>query len=158
MDAEYLDSLKKRFGFETWADESARGRDLVRRKVVLPRDLLGDLEPGEFRDIDPGDGTRIRRALWSDPQQESAVLSVEVRECEDMNRAHEVVLELVAHVEAPDIRKDRGDVGDVSFGRGDSNFRIFSRGNLAVIIRNAGSQIVPVDRFAEMVDRWILGD
>lgn len=152
-----LENLKKHFGFEAWRGTNALGRDIVRRQITLPQKLLRDLVPGRVREIDPADGTRLLRASWSVPGDVPVTIFVDLRECDSLEKAHEVVLELLANVQAPDIKRMKEPIGDVSFKRGDSNSLIFARGNIAVTIRNVGDKVVPIDKYAQMIDDWIVG-
>lgn len=156
MDPATLESLKKHYDFEAWRGTNELGRNIERRNISLPRDLLQDLEPAQVRDIDPGDGTRLLRASWSVSGEDDGTVFVDLRECKSLDMAHQIVLELLANMQAPDVKRTKEPVGDVSFSRGDASFLIFARGNVAISIRNAGDTIVPVAKYARMIDEWIV--
>lgn len=156
MDPVSLESLKKKYDFEAWRGTNILGRDIMRREVSLPANLLVDMKPGQFREIDPGDGTRLLRASWSNSRDVDATIFIDLRECESLEKAHNIILELLANVQAPDVERMDEPVGDVSFGRKELNSLIFARGNIAVTVRNAGDSVVPILNYARTIDDWIV--
>lgn len=153
MDSRSIEIAKQRYDFDAWHGTSTAGREIVRRKVTPPKNLIPEMELLQLREIVPGDGTRLIRAAWSKAE---ATLAVDVRECESLEKAHEIVVELLANIQAPDILRHPDPIGDISFGRKDENLLIFARGNLAVIIRNSGTDAIPVTNFARAIDNWIV--
>ena len=157
MDPEILETLKQRFEFDAWRGTNVLGRDIIRQQVSLPQNVIEGLEPGQIREIDPGDGTRLIRASWSVPGDADSSIFIDIRECASLEQAHDIVLELLANMQAPDVERMEEPVGDVSFGRGKHLALIFARGNLAVSIRNGGDKPVAVNKYAQMIDGWIVG-
>lgn len=157
MDKEQLDTVGRRFDFNAWRGINRLDRDISVRKIAIPRDLLAGLESAHVREIDPGDGSRLLRASWPVPGRESALLVMDLRECASRNAAHQVLLELLANMQAPDVVRLGDDApGDVAFARDSNTAIVFARGNIAVSIRNGGKTVVGVAEAARTVDRWIV--
>jgi len=157
MPTEQPDAVRQRFDFTAWRGINRLDRDLSLRSLALPKDLIAGLDPARIREIDPGDGTRLLRASWPVPGREGALLVMDIRECDSREVAHEVLLELLANMQAPDVERfEDGAPGDVAFTRDASAAVVFARGNLALSIRNGGETVVPVEQVARDVDRWIV--
>ena len=152
-----LDAVSQKFDFAAWRGINQLDRELLVRNIALPRDLVPGLDPGRIREIDPGDGSRLLRVSWPVPGQEAALLVMDIRECESRDVAHQVVLELLANMQAPDVKRLGDDApGDVAFARDSTTDMIFARGNIALSIRNGGKTVVPVDEVAKTLDHWIM--
>jgi len=158
MDLNDLELLKKQYDFDAWAGDVDLGQSAVRRNVSLPKVLFSDLEPGRIREIDPGDGTRLVRASWSTRDEQDVGISADVRECESIEKAREIMLEMLGNLQAPDIQRMREPIGDVSFSGKSSNFSIFVRGNIAVYIRAIGDTKASIDEYARAIDKAVKGE
>jgi hypothetical protein len=158
MSTRPLDALKARVDFEAWHGVEPEGAGPLLHGLKLTQDAIEGLRPVSIREIDPGDGSRLLRATWTSPDQEGVILVTDLRECKSRSAAHDVVLELLANTQAPDVRRlEPSRLGDVSFGRESStSMRIFVRGNVAVRITNGGKVVVPVDGHAASIDRWLV--
>lgn len=155
MDPEEQEILKRRFDFDSWPVT-----DRVVPEVTLPSDLVAGLDPIRIRRIDPGDGTSLSRVSWEVPDTDDAMLVLDVRECSDGQAARELLLELLANMQAPDIVRLDDAPGDIAFGR-EAQPRsavAFARDNLVVWIRNGAKNAVPVDDEAARIDRWFTDD
>jgi len=153
MDRNSIESAKQRYEFESWRGTNLLGREIERRSRVVPKNLLPDMELLKIREIDPGDGTRLVQAAWSTG---ASTVAIDLRECDSLEQAQEIVVELLANLQAPDIDRMEKPIGDISFGRSSMHFVIFARGNVAVMIRNAGDELITVDSYARQVDDWIV--
>ena len=157
MATEQFDAVGERFEFAAWRGINRLDRDLSVRNIALPKGLVAGLDPARVREIDPGDGSRLLRVSWPVPGKEAALLVMDIRECESRDAAHQVVLELLANMQAPDVRRMEGDApGDVAFARDPAAAVVFARGNIAFSIRNGGETLVPVDEVAKTLDTWIM--
>lgn len=155
MSTEQIDSLKKQFDFDSWRGVNKLDRDLTAKQLCLPGDLLPGLEPARMREIDPGDGSRLLRASWSAPDDESTLYVMDVRECRSREHAHEVLLELLANTQTIDIKQVADKYpGDIAFAATPSAI-IFARGNVVFSIYNGGDKARPVTEIASAVDHWI---
>lgn len=159
MTSEYLEAVKKQFDFDHWETGDERlFRRLSFDKAPLREGALAALEAGKVREIAPGDGSRLLRVAFPLEEGDDAMLILDVRECETPEAARQALLELLAHMEAPDVaRLEKGGVGDVSFGRGEDGPTVlaFVRGNVAVSLKNGGKTPVRLDRAGADVDAWI---
>ena len=158
MDPEQLDALKQRYEFDAWRNINRLDRELVIQHITLPKDLIKGLDPERARDIDPGDGTRLLRVSWYEPgHEESALLFMDIRECESLQAAHDILLELLANMQAPDVeRLADSALGDVAFARETVTAVIFARGNIAVSIWNGGEKVLSVSDVANSIDEWLM--
>lgn len=157
MDDKQLDALKTRFSFDSWSGTNRLGREVVARKLVAPKGLFEGLVLERARDIDVGDGARLLRATFISPSDAECMITMDAYECDSRQAAHLVLLELLDHMQAPDVeRLDSSRVGDVCFGRGKPTVLLFARCNVAVLLRNGGRNVVEVDRFAAAADDWII--
>lgn len=157
MDTEQLDAVGRRFDFAAWRGINRLDREITVRNVALPKDLVAGLDHARVREINPGDGSRLLRMSWPVPGQDSALLVMDIRECDSRDAAHLVLLELLANMQAPDVRRLEDHApGDVAFGRDPTDAVVFARGNVTVSIHNGGETVVPVDEVARIVDNWIV--
>jgi hypothetical protein len=157
MPTDLIDVLKAKFKFDEWQGINRLNRELSVHDLLVPAGLLPGLEPARVREIDPGDGTRLLRASWRLPNRvEDVLLLMDLRECASRVAAHRVLLELLANMQSPNVRRLEADFpGDVAFAPSPSSI-IFARANVAVSIGNGGKTIVPVDEAARTVDQWII--
>jgi hypothetical protein len=157
MQTEQLEAVRKRYEFEAWKGINRLDHDLELRGLAIPAGLVPGLQAERIREIDPGDGTRLLRMSWVDPNQDGSLLLMDIRECPSRERAHEVLLELLANMQAPGVKR-LGDEspGDIAFGLNASAAVVFARGNVAVSIANGGSETVSVKEIVRQVDSWLL--
>jgi hypothetical protein len=80
---------------------------------------------------------------------------VQIIERPSLGAARETLLELLGDVESSAIKR-RADlpIGDVAFGQ--EFILMFARGNLVVVVRNAGRKVVPVLDVARQVDAVVV--
>lgn len=157
MPNEQLDLIKKRFDFAAWRGINQLDRELSAREIKLPKGLIAGIDPKRIRVIDPGDGSRLLRMSWSDPEQEAALFVMDIHECKSREAAHEALLELLANMQAPDIKRlEQNAPGDIAFAQDASKAIVFARGNITFSIRNGGEQILPIDELAKTVDQWVM--
>jgi hypothetical protein len=158
MEATELKAVSAKFEFAAWKGTNRLGRELLIRNIAFPKDLVAGFESARTREIDPGDGTRLLRVSWPLPGREGASLVMDVRECKTRDQAHEVLLELLANMQAPDVKRLGEDApGDVAFARDSSGAMVFARGNVAISIGNGGRQVVSIADAARAIDRWLVG-
>lgn len=157
MITEQHDIIKKKYDFTAWKGINRLDRELSVRNISLPKDLIAGLDHARIREIDPGDGSRLLRMSWSVPGHKAALLVMDIRECESRDAAHQVLLELLTNMQAPDIQRLGEDApGDVAFSRDSATALVFARGNIVLNINNGGEELVQVDEVAKTVDRWIV--
>ncbi|MBT2132768.1 hypothetical protein KK137_00345 [Croceibacterium sp. LX-88] len=156
MVTQQYEALRERFGFDDWKGTNRLEQDLELHDVALPWDLIPGLDAGRVRLIDPGDGTRLLRASWTPPDKPDALLLLDIRECPSREAAHEVLLELLGNMQAPEVHQLQDAPGDVAFSYAAAVALTFARGNLAVSIANGGSGKAPVEPIARKIDDWIV--
>lgn len=157
METEQLEAVRQRYEFSAWKGINQLDHELSIRDVKPPEGRIEGLDTQQIRRIDPGDGSRLLRMSWEVPDREGTLLLMDIRECPSRDAAHEVMLELLANMQAPDVYRLEEDApGDIAFSRDPSASLIFARGNVAVSIANGGSEIVPVDQVARVMDEYIM--
>ena len=83
-------------------------------------------------------------------------MRVDVFALESVQAAHEYLVDALGEFESSAIRRRTDtNIGDVAFGT--ETVMLFARGNLVVVVRNAGREIVPVNAIARAVDAAVLG-
>lgn len=157
MQTENLEAVRKRYEFDAWKGINRLDHELEIRGLAVPAGLIAGLQAERIREIDPGDGTRLLRISWVDPGQDGSLLLMDIRECPSRERAHEVLLELLANMQAPGVKRLGDEApGDIAFGLNASAAMVFARGNVAISIANGGSETVSVNEIARMVDGWLV--
>lgn len=97
------------------------------------------------------------KSLWKRPDETRRVLiNVNIHECTSRKAAHELLLQLLAQFQLPNVRRREGNVGDVAFSGPDELFILFARGNLVYFVRNAGLDTIPVTAIAEQLDSELI--
>jgi len=96
------------------------------------------------------------RSIWS--RGEDRLLAVDLFECASVKAAHDQLIEALGNFESDAIERqaEKGAPGDVAFALGDTMV-LFARGNLVVLIRNAGRTAVSVRKVARELD-GLLGE
>lgn len=157
MQKEYLDAVRTRYHFDEWKGINRLEDDLELHDVAPPERLIPALKPEGIREIDPGDGTRLLRMRWFEPEHEGSLLLMDLRECESRDQAHEVLLEYLANMQAPDVsRLDEDAPGDIAFALDPSSALVFARGNLVISLSNGARTKAPADEVAQKIDQWIM--
>jgi hypothetical protein len=99
------------------------------------------------------------RSIWRHGESDKELLSVDVFVCASVKAAHDQLIEALGNFEsnAVERRTEKNALGEVAFALGDT-MMLFSRGNLVVLIRNAGPKVVSVRAIARGLDallvRW----
>ncbi|MCL4850859.1 MAG: hypothetical protein KJZ78_05690 [Bryobacteraceae bacterium] len=87
----------------------------------------------------------------------SALMSVWIYECSSRTAAHQLLLQSLAQFQLPGmVRTEETAVGDVAFALPSGALMLFARGNLVVLVRNAGRQVVPVMEHARRLDEQLI--
>ncbi len=153
MNAERLERLRKRYGWDEWGTPAA-GRPETPPLVVradeqlLPGWRLQRLDPLPAEERNRPGGIRT---LWAG--DEGAVLSVEIWQCTSPAAAREQLLEVLGQFESPQVERAKGAaaIGEIAFVHGEQTL-LFARENVVVLVRNAGPRIVPVLEAARKLD------
>ncbi|NUM99652.1 MAG: hypothetical protein HUU41_00935 [Bryobacteraceae bacterium] len=87
----------------------------------------------------------------------AALMSVWIYECSSRTAAHQLLLQSLAQFQLPGmVRTEETAVGDVAFALPSGALMLFARGNLVVLIRNAGRQVVTVMEHARRLDEQLI--
>ena len=150
--------LKERHRFSEWAGRSTLPKE---RSVEAPRlagtELRGwTLERAERREVTGPVAPARHTTFWRGEPPE-AVVRIDVFVCTSVDAAHEYLIDALGEFESNAVRR-RADApyGDVAFGT--ETVALFARGNLVVVVRNVGREVVPVADVARAVDALVLGE
>ena len=95
-------------------------------------------------------------SMWRHDEVGQERLAVDAFECSSVKAAHDQLIETLGEIESAAVEKRTGKnaIGDVSFGLNDTMV-LFARGNLVVLIRNAGRTVVKVAAVARALDKML---
>lgn len=129
-------------------------RSLFVEGYTAPPDALPGWRLARWRRLPSRAGTVHRDALWQDAGGDpETALRLEVYECPSREAAHELVIELLANFQSPLIeRRQEPPVGDVAFAAPGDTALLFARGNVVMVLANAGRNLVPVSGLAVRLD------
>jgi|GEM_PF-2265101 len=147
MQTEQMDFLERRYKARSWHGRTKHaGR-------VLKGISLEDFAPAGWtlsrKTVDERAKTKAVRSLWARGASSGELLAVDLFECASAKAAHDQVLEALANMQSSEIemRTGAGAPGDVAFSLG-STLSLFAIANLVVLVRNAGSSVVSVEKVA----------
>jgi len=154
MHAAQKEALEEHFGVKDWHGRSESGRRVIKEFQFEGSELKGwkliKVKHAEQ------EGAKVIRSMWSHGDNTSEVLSVDVFVCGSVKAAHEAVLEALGNMQSGAIerKKEKSTPGDVAFGLANTLI-VFARGNVTVLVRNAGPTIAPVGTIARDLDGQI---
>ena len=150
------DLLRERFDFAQWRGTSRRdGALLLWRFTPLPGALPG-WQPEKIRRLPVPDAPPATRSTWTSKERPDALLVVDTVEAPSRSDAHGLLIEALAQFQSPDLARDeRAALGDVSFYVPQGSAKIWAQGNVVVMVRNGGREVVDVTDAAEALDRWM---
>jgi len=157
MHSEHKEFLGKQFGANEWYGRGARGRRVIKDFDFDGSEIHGWTLQRVRRDehVKPP----MIRSIWRHGESDKELLSVDVFVCASVKAAHDQLIEVLGNFEsnAVERRTEKNALGEVAFALGDT-MMLFSRGNLVVLIRNAGPKVVSVRAIARGLDallvRW----
>ena len=148
MDSELRNSLVERYSANEWLEVP---RGLGEARSV---NIGSSLPPGWILvKSQRNDSSRppFVLSIWSRADERDVFLSIRTIECADAAAAREQLLEELGNFQSPIIEQRDAGVGDVTFGLRDSMI-LFVRGNIVVLILNAGPKVVSVYEVAQFLD------
>jgi hypothetical protein len=154
LNPEQRQVLERHHGFAEW-----QGADVAAGPTVRDFAFRGDELPGwalvKARRNDALDPPRLDTFWRPADGSPDTLLGVQVIERPSVVAAREALLGVLADVQSTAIvRRTDLQIGDVLFGQ---EFMLaFTRGNLAVVVRNAGRKVMPVEELAQSVDALIV--
>jgi hypothetical protein len=145
MDAGFREHLIQRHGLDRW-EESAT----VLRKI----ELTGVEIPGWRMVRSERTGDTVD-SLWT--QSDDQLLRVVVVEAAARAAAREALLEWLGEFESPLLaRRPMGLAGDAAFAMPGESAVVFTRGNVVVVMRNAGPKVQGLGPAAAGLDQALL--
>ena len=155
-DATLEDLLRERYDFARWRGTSRRdGALFLWRFTPLPGALPG-WQTEKIRRLPVPDAPPATRSTWTSKERSDALLVVDTVEAPSRPGAHDLLIEALAQFQSPDLaRDDRAALGDVSFYVPHGSAKIWAQGNVVVMVRNGGREIVDVTDAADALDRWM---
>jgi hypothetical protein len=155
MDGTRRESLKARYGFSEWAGRSR----LPKQQTMEPPSFTGREVPGwtlERTDQRAAGPAPARHTSFWRRGDSDAIVRIDLFACGSLDEAHEYLVDALGEFESSAIRQ-RADtsIGDVAFGT--EIVILFARGNLVVVVRNAGREVVPVTAIARAADAAVVG-
>lgn len=155
MHAEQKRFLQERYEFRKWQAPRKSGRRVVTGLDLEALNIRGwTLERAKLEDQAT---VRTIHSLWRRAEAQDELLSIDLFECESSKGAHNQLLEVLGNVESGAVERRTGtnDPGEVAFGLEDT-MALFARGNVVVMVRNAGPRIVPVTGVARQLDSLVM--
>jgi hypothetical protein len=155
-----LTQLKNLYGFKAWSGRNRLPEALYIRRYVVRERAFPRWRLLRLREIDVGTGPRTIQAIWRrEGSAEDELLRFDVFEFNSRLAAHTGLVKVLAAAESPSriVQLDEG-VGDVAFVGEGARFVVFARGNLLLVVRNAGATAVPVMEAAHAVDQDIIAE
>jgi hypothetical protein len=151
MDGTKREWLKQQHRFSEWAGRGA----LPQGRRAEPPALTGKELPGWTLERTDQHKTFWRRG-GAGGRTSDAVVRVDIFALDSVQAAHEYLVDALGEFESSAMRRRTdANIGDVAFGT--EAVMLFARGNLVVVVRNAGREIVPVTAIARAVDAVVLG-
>lgn len=148
-----LELLKRLHSYETWVDRSPLPESLH----ILGFFLTSDDMPGwqrNRRELFESEQVRRTQSIWSRREHVDELLRVDLLECPSRTAAHELLLDTIGEFQSAAVSRQEVGLGDVAFGNGEFAL-VFARGNLVVMFRNAGRELVSVVDDARHLDEQL---
>lgn len=154
LGTEQRELLRTQHNFADWQGSSADARPPI-RDFQFKGDELPGWELATSRRNAALQPPRLDTFWRPEDDPSDTLLGVQVIERTSVPTARETLLELLADFQSAVIaRRTDLNIGDVVFGH--DLMVVFARGNLVVLVRNAGRKIVPVLEPARLVDAHIV--
>jgi hypothetical protein len=152
MDAQLIAALKARHDFEGWNEpEPGQPSFLVWRYFLGGRELPG-WRAHRIQPIGVPGSPPAHHSVWQRTDGRGQVLlALDVYECASGADAREFLVRVMAEFQSPLLERLQT-VGDVAFALPGEGAIAFVRGNLVVILRNAGDETIPLGDLARRFD------
>ena len=155
MEAGLKRFLEQRYDARRWHGRGGRGQPVISGFDFAGSELRGWTLVRARRDARAR--PPVVRALWRRGESADELLALDVFECASVKAAHDQLIEALGNMESPAVKRqtEKNAVGDVAFALAGSMV-LFSRGNLVVLIRNAGPKVVQVTTVAREIDALLV--
>jgi hypothetical protein len=149
------DILKQRHRFDAWRGVNRLSEQLFVWDFVLVGGELESWQPERIRIVEPAEPPTLTRSIWRGAEPEQ-LLALDVYQCQSRAAAHEQLIILLTQFQSTGIDQvEAGELGDIAFLTPERTVALYARANLAVLVRNAGGNVVPVDAAAADLDRLL---
>lgn len=157
MSEQLIDDLKRRHGYETWRGTTTLSENLFIWQFFLAGNELGELRLVRIQALHAPDWPPATQSIWRPPEAPGeALLRLDCFQCPSRSAAHEFLVRLLSEFQSPDIGRAEDAVGDVEFAPPGEGAVLFARANLAVLLRNAGAELVSVSQSARLLDGMLV--
>lgn len=155
MHAEHKRALEKQHRASEWRGRSEHGRRVLKDFSFNGSEIRGWTLQRVRRDEHAK--PPAMRSLWRRGESTNELLAIDVFQCASVKAAHDQLIEALGNMESAAIerRTEKNAVGEVTFALGDTMV-LFARGNVVVLIRNAGPTVVPVGAVARDLDALLV--
>jgi hypothetical protein len=175
MDKRQFSNLARHHDLESWHGRNRLSENLCAWRYFLSEDALPAWRPHRNQHIEaprvpvlPTSATRAGltqppwlrtvQSVWTSGEgTREAILNIDVYECSSRAAAQEYLVRMLGEFESPLVSYDENSaIGDVVFTGPGNSAILVARANLVFVIRNAGSDLVPVDVPASQLDRDLI--
>jgi hypothetical protein len=153
-----LAALKKLYDFGVWGGSNRLPMEFLVRRYLVREQTVPQWQLIRARDVRLPDGLRIVQAFWTKAGGgDEELIRFDVFESASRLAAHTNMVRILASSEVPSgfIRRANA-FGDVAFVGPHDTFAAFARGNLLLLVRNAGRRAVEVPAFANDLDHDLI--
>jgi hypothetical protein len=147
------EELKRRFNYEAWRHDDSSQEKTVLRNISLSEIELPDWSANRVQRMAAKNSPPYVRSMWQPRGPGTEVLvRVEFYECDSTQAAREFLLRLLGEFQSNQIERRDDVAGDVAFVYPGDTMILFSRNNIVVWLRNAGSEVISVVFLAKQFD------
>jgi hypothetical protein len=145
--------LQERFDFAAWKEAPSGAAEISTRGLIEVGSELGGWTARRVQPVNVPGARAAHLSMWQQGASAENLLRLDVTEAPSASAAREVVLELLGQFQSPEIRRlPDPPAGELAFGAPGETVILFARGNVVVMVRNAGRRVVAVTDFAHVVD------
>jgi hypothetical protein len=159
------DDFRKRHAYESWRGLNSLSENLFIWNFFLSGNEFSGWRAHRIQKVAPkklatteAGGQPLTRSIWKQSSQEPGkLLSVDTIECASRASAHETLLRMLGDFQGPVIeRREQLSFGDVAFSAPGDTLVLFARGNLVILLRNSGSELMSMSPIASQFDSTLI--
>src|SRR5689334_3201449 len=137
----------------SWQKPQGQSQAVHRIEKFHARDVNRPDEEAAPSSSETSESPAFIRSFWKQSAESPSILNLNIFECSSRTAAHNFLIKVLSQFQSPLLtRRDDLEVGDVAFALPGSTIVMFARANLVHVLRNAGTQTVPVEDVAREVD------
>lgn len=155
MNEQLLDQLKQRHFYQEWRGATTLEENLFIWQFFLSGNELPGWQAHRIRPVATEGRPSSIQSIWQRAEGGTEeLLSVDVFECASRTTAHEYLLRLLGEFQSSEMaRQKQTRIGDVAFAAPEDTTILSARGNIIVLVRNAGRNLAPITEIASQFDR-----